>query len=447
MNDLASAAVERAWLPLVPFGLQLFFGLVALGVLAGTWYSSSGIATPKRLALLSFRAVALSVLAWVVAGPHTVRSEERSVRDPLVVLLDASESMAIEDVEGKTRAAAVGAWLREQETAFADLAEAYDLRWFLVDGGLRPWLGGGSGDGASLRPLGVLREGLFLSGGDVASAFSGDATPSRGKNTDLGLGLLSLRDALDGAVPAGVLLVSDGGDRGALARAQAGGDGRVEALVQELGYPVSTWTVGQPEGPRDQGIRSFEGPPFGFVRRPLKLWAELSSQGLGDGPVVVVLRADGEVVASQEVRWDGESSTTLGFEIKPDQVGFVTYSLDLPLAAEDAIPSNNLAELTVKVLRDRTRVLQLTSHPSWDVKMLRRLLKTDPNVDLVCFFILRGHNGGALARRGPLSLIPFPFDELFFEDLQGFDLVVFHNFSFRSFTQQAVGPFYEAVRS
>ena len=50
------------------------------------------------------------------------------------------------------------------------------------------------------------------------------------------------------------------------------------------------------------------------------------------------------------------------------------------------------------------------------------------------FFILRTTDfEGELARREELSLIAFPYDELFSQDLQGFDLVIFQNFWFGSF--------------
>ncbi len=80
------------------------------------------------------------------------------------------------------------------------------------------------------------------------------------------------------------------------------------------------------------------------------------------------------------------------------------------------------------------------------MKFLRRLLKTDPNIDLVSFFILRHKNWqGHLASTQELSLIAFPYEELFTQDLQGFDLVILQNFWFGSFANFDDRPFMESL--
>ena len=45
-------------------------------------------------------------------------------------------------------------------------------------------------------------------------------------------------------------------------------------------------------------------------------------------------------------------------------------------------------EYVLKVIRDKVRALQVVGRPSWDERLLRRLLKRNPNVDLISFFIL-----------------------------------------------------------
>ena len=60
---------------------------------------------------------------------------------------------------------------------------------------------------------------------------------------------------------------------------------------------------------------------------------------------------------------------------------------------------------------------------------LRRLLKRDPNVDLISFFILRTPTDLTMVDSSELSLIPFPTDELFRKELGSFDLVLLQNFN------------------
>ena len=101
--------------------------------------------------------------------------------------------------------------------------------------------------------------------------------------------------------------------------------------------------------------------------------------------------------------------------------------------AGERVLDNNAYAFTVQVIRDKIRVLQVVGRPSWDVRSLRSLLKRNPNVDLISFFILRTNESVDSARTHELSLIPFPTDELFYHELGSFDLVIFQNFTHRGF--------------
>jgi len=86
-------------------------------------------------------------------------------------------------------------------------------------------------------------------------------------------------------------------------------------------------------------------------------------------------------------------------------------------------------------------VLHVAGRPSYDERFLRSLLKRDPNVDLISFFILRTpSNLYNTASNDELSLIPFPTDEIFSQQLKTFDLVVFHNFNYRPYKMDGYLP-------
>jgi uncharacterized membrane protein len=402
-EDLLLRTDHFDWQPVVsgwPLAAAILALVLAL-VLSGLGYWS--LPTRRRGVLFLLRFSTLSVLALLLFGPVQVHSEGQELREPLVVLVDASRSMKTQDVTGQSRSEATGAWIAQHSDQFAELAQDYRLKFFLIEDDVQPW------DGKGLPT-------------------------SSGTTTDLGKALFGLQDLLAGERPGGVLLISDGADRGALRRGMAsGGVDSAEILASKLTFPVTTWTIGSPEGPPDLGVE-LSVPPFGFVRRPLMLKATLHNRSLSGPPLEVILRQDGEIVGSQMVS-QVEGEQELHFEMKPDRVGFHTYRIEVPALEGDAVTENNVAEATVKVIRDRTRILQVSSRPAWDVKYLRRLLKTDPNIDLVSFFILRNSDRrGPLTRSGDLSLIAFPYEELFSDDLQGFDLVIFQDFWFGSFT-------------
>jgi uncharacterized membrane protein len=117
----------------------------------------------------------------------------------------------------------------------------------------------------------------------------------------------------------------------------------------------------------------------------------------------------------------------------PYMTGTFLYTISLPVQPHEAITENNQVSFLVKVVRDKIRVMHVCGRPSWDELFLRSILKNDPNIDLISFFILRTPNDFSDARNEELSLIPFPVDELFTQALSSFDLVVFQNFDYRPY--------------
>jgi len=76
----------------------------------------------------------------------------------------------------------------------------------------------------------------------------------------------------------------------------------------------------------------------------------------------------------------------------------------------------------------------VSGSPSYDQKFLRLFLKQDPSVELVSFFILRTEEDfGTGWADHELSLIAFPYVQLFSEELDSFDLVVFQNFNYQPY--------------
>lgn len=432
MNGELTEQIRLTWEPLIPLWGLWSGGAAALLVVILLWRGAGGLSGRRRASLTALRLLGLAALVLVVLGPTRVTTKGRASRDPLVVLIDASRSLRVQE-DGRTRAERVGEWLRARGADFDELAAEYDLRYVLAGDGL-------AGFASAARD----GESAMAGGGGPGS---GEATPADAAITDLGGGLLGLREHLGGARPAGVLLVSDGADRAALGRAwKRGGEQAVVALLDGLPMPVSVWSVGDEAGPPDLAVREAAAPPFGFVRRPVSVEVTVGSRGLPAGVWPVTLRGDEGIEAVREVRLGEGDDATLSFELKPDRIGYHTWRIELPTPAADGVPSNNSIDFTIKVLRDRTRVLQVTSRPSWDVKALRRLLKTDPNIDLVSFFILRQDRfRGNLVDTEELSLIPFPHKELFTTDLQGFDLVIFQNFWFGSFTRRSDDEYMQSV--
>src|SRR5262249_22933049 len=64
----------------------------------------------------------------------------------------------------------------------------------------------------------------------------------------------------------------------------------------------------------------------------------------------------------------------------------------------------------------------------WNYRFLRMAMKQDPLIELVSFVFLRTPTDTVDVPENQLSLIPFPIDDIFLEELKNFDVVVFDDF-------------------
>jgi uncharacterized membrane protein len=252
--------------------------------------------------------------------------------------------------------------------------------------------------------------------------------------TDVGAALAALNDRFAGEKLAAVVLISDGVDRGLLRRQFLEGD---NPTLPALPGPLSVVGVGQVGALRDLAVRAADTGGYAYLRSPFTITAELRGVGFENRTVPVELSLGGAVVRTEQVALDGDGRGEVRFEVMPDRAGRFAYLVQVPDFEGDAVPGNNALPVVVRVVRDKLRILQVAGAPSWDVKFLRRFLKGDPSVDLVCFFILRTNEDLSRgADPDELSLIQFPYEELFKDELLGFDLVIFQNFNYKPFFQR-----------
>src|SRR5262249_17195 len=146
---------------------------------------------------------------------------------------------------------------------------------------------------------------------------------------------------------------------------------------------------------------------------------------------------DGEIVKQKPLTIDKVTGEwRIPFEFTPDRVGKYVYEISTPVLPGEALATNNARSFVLKVIRDKIRVLQGGGEPSGDQRFLRSMLKRDPNVDLISFFILRTPTDLQMAPQTELSLIQFPTRELFEEELKSFDVIILQNFNY--------GPYFVA---
>ncbi len=393
--------------------------LAALASVLLAWRGLRGEAIPgRRAALVALRAVAALAALFLLAEPALRVVQTTRVRNRLAVLVDRSRSMNFPvEPGGETRV--------EAAARFVD--------------GSRPGLDALATE-ATVEGWGFARDAWPV---DLAALSRPE--PATGGATDT---LSALRTAAGGSgAPgrrlAGVLLVTDGADTGALS---TGLSGEPRADLLALGVPVNVVAVGI-DAPRDLAVERVAVDDFAFVRSTLTVEATLRARGFGREDVKVLLKREGQVVAQATVQLEpGQETYKVPLSFAPDTTGTFVLTVSTPVLPGEAVAENNSRSFVLRVIRDRVRVLLVAGRPSWDERFLRGLLKQDPNVDLVSFFILRtaGDNPGP---QDQLSLIPFPVAEIFGEQLRTFDAVIFLDFAYQPYRTLDIERFLPNLRA
>jgi uncharacterized membrane protein len=365
---------------------------------------------------VALRAVSALLALFLLLEPAVQLLQTARVRNRFAVLVDGSRSMRFPlTAGGPTRAEAAAAFVADHRSELARLAERVDLEWATFASELSPT--------------------------DAAAVARG--LPPTGGRTDL-LGALQAAATGSGAARrlAGVLVISDGTDNAALA---GGLTAAARAELRAMGAPVNVVAVGQ-EAPRDLAIERIAVDDFAFVRNTVTVEVTLRVHGFGQEALTLALRREGAVVAQAPVRLQpGVDRYLVPLAFAPDATGTFVFTVVAPVLPGEAVTENNQRSFVLRVIRDRVRVLLVAGRPSWDERFLRGLLKQDPNVDLVSFFILRTNND-APGPQDQLSLIPFPVQEIFGPQLKTFDAVILCNFAYLPYRMLDIERFLPNLR-
>ncbi len=397
------------------WGWVLFFILAA--ALALKWTRGATVLLDSRAgrtAIFSLRTVVLIILGMILLDPSLVLEQRLPVRPRAVVLWDTSRSMSLEGDESFSRLEVARRWWRGADSLRKRLEENYRSEVWTF------------GDGASPQP----------------EAFTaGPEGRPDGDRTDI-MGVLRRVARSGGDAPAAVILISDGADNASLEEAAKREDGIARAL-EDYPAPVFVAPLGKSKKHKDIGIEKLEVGEYGFVRNAVEIKVTVSARGLMGTQVPVTLMEGRRVITSKNVSInsdDGRWSLDLAFT--PDQVGDFLFVVEIPHYEDEATFENNSRTFSLRVMRDKIRVLHVVGRPSWDVRFLRESLKKDPTIELISFYILRQPLDAPGAHTNELSLIPFPTDELFDTKIRTFDLIILQNFPWAIYMRPATSRTY-----
>jgi len=407
----------------IPFGTELFFDplwswgtLLAVSLLLAlatlTLYRPRRIqaSAAARTVLAACRLLALAVLLACLARP-TVRQAASSEQDPnLVVAIDVSRSMSIEDYDGPTsRLDRIRTALR-QKGLFRELQRRYRLRLFEFDT-------------------------------EAREALSLDALVSKGDRTNLARSIEEVGQSADANTIA-ALLATDGADNA--------GEGVLAstASLERKGVPLLAIGVGAEEV-RDISIVAISTRKIVRLNTRVEVRVRLRHTGFLHHLVPVVIARAGDEVARKEAALT-EDDVTVAFEFTPTEEGLARYEVLVPVQAGEVIPENNRRGFSVNASRRKIRALYMegsqyrrANRQFWEYQYLVQALLEDEDVEVTPLF----RNDVKAAQEVGVGYVThpdkgFPRDR---RDLFSYDVVISSDIDIELFTEGQLSNLVEFV--
>ena len=208
-------------------------------------------------------------------------------------------------------------------------------------------------------------------------------------------------------------------------------DGNLKWDGSQSSLPLFTVPMGDPVEYKDILIKAVKAPALAFRGREVVIDVTIKNYGYAGLMLPVILKDGSKLLTAKNTHIKaspGEVTTSLSFI--PDEVGQKNLTISIPQQFGESLVANNSFNLSIKVIRDKIRVLMASGSPSMNYRFMRMALKNDPSVDLLSFVVLRTPSDIINVPIQEQSLIPFPVETLFLKEIKNFDLLIFDNFSY-----------------
>lgn len=374
--------------------------LVLVGACTVGWWSyrrlASGRSASSRFArggLAALRAMVIVLLAVLIAGPSVRFERTRVERDRLVVLVDRSQSLLIEDAPGgRSRAEQLVTLLEEGEPALAEIAREKDIDFIGFAGGVftltrrEDRTGTGAGTGTGIGNGG---------GGRVVP----DLGESTGDRTDLDGAIREGLARAAGRPVSGVLIVSDG-------RSIVPVSAETLRRLERDSVKVFTVALGAKDAVGDAAIVSATAPTRAFVRDRVPIEVRVDRGGT-EGPLAVRLvdATTGAEIARRPVEEADGAEAVVVLDLVTEAVGARTVRAELVTERADLVRENNARSVTVELVDRPIRLLYIEGTSRWEYRYLKNLLLREEDVES-SIMLLSADRDFAQEGNMPIARIP-----------------------------------------
>ena len=296
----------------------------------------------QRATLVVLRAAALAGLLIVLMRPVALLPPSTARETVVPVLIDMSRSMRTADADGQSRIA------RAKAIAQFDLLPALSQKYRTPVFGI----------------------------GDSLAEVSLDRMEAKANKTDLTGALARVRERFRGRRVAGVVLLSDGADTG-----QPEANARADR--DESSLPVFAVGLGASAGLRDREVLSIAAGDQRLSDASVDLQVSASSSGFGRAPYEIRLLANGAPVETRRVSPAADGSPDrVRFTVFPDPSRATVYTVEIPVAPDEAVRENNTRSVLVSGAGRPRRVLVIAGAPGFEHSFMTRAWSLDSGLEV-----------------------------------------------------------------
>ncbi|UYH51498.1 glutamine amidotransferase [Candidatus Kirkpatrickella diaphorinae] len=175
----------------------------------------------------------------------------------------------------------------------------------------------------------------------------------------------------------------------------------------------------------DRQIKVLEAPTYGIVGKDASIVIKVIDHGSAEGHKAQVSLQAGRA-APQHITIETGRAETLKVPVKA--AGDMPVVIQVSPLPGEVTTANNLETLHINGIRERLKVLLVSGAPNPGERVWRRLLRSDPAVDLVHFTILRAPEQDDGTSTDEMALVVFPTQALFEKKIDQFDLIILDGF-------------------
>ena len=412
--------------------------LVAIFLVAAVIYtifyyrSVRRIPTKGRKIMGLCHLLVLAILIAIASMPAAKARTEKTYPPTMLMLVDTSRSMAVEDkrvtAEALTEAAKILGELPLDQEVTADTIQqlvgksddisrldlvkklfehpeidllrragkSFDVRFFSFDHGLAPE---GSAENAS----------EWLKGREAV-----------GEESRIGTAIKEAVSRYNGLQIAGVMVFSDFG------WVNGADPTRVAAEMEKNDIPVYAIPIGLP-APPDAMIAEVIAPEAVFQGDLVSLRVRVQSRGLDGRSTTLKLKINGEEAQTETIVFEG-GAQFIEMSIQPKQSsGSLQLDFELGRTDDDSNPKNNTAKHSMQIIEEKIKVLYVEGMPRWEFRYLRRVLLRNPHLK-TRFLMTQGDP--ELAKLSPHFMAGFPKD---MKNIFEYDLIILGDVSSKYF--------------